>query len=85
MCLCEVCALYGTTGGTYSECVFRPVMYLKDAEMKIAVFAHFKEYHRNHKILRIYMVFGDAVSKLQTFVWIAKHISRFITSSLCSS
>ena len=24
-------------------------LYLKEAEMKIAVFAHFKEYHGNHK------------------------------------
>ena len=26
------------------------------------------------------MVLGDAVSKLETFVWILKHISRFIVS-----
>ena len=28
------------------------------------------------------MVLGDAVSKLETFVWILNHISRFITWSL---
>ena len=27
------------------SCIF----YLKEDEMKIAMFAHFKEYHRNHK------------------------------------
>ena len=38
--------------------------YLKDAELKIAMFAHFKDYHRNHKKnFRVYMVLGDAVSK----------------------
>ena len=30
----------------------------------------------------MYMVLGDAVSKLETFVWILKHISRFIAWSL---
>ena len=46
-------------------------MYLKEAEMKIAMFAHFKEYHGNHKkMLGVYMILGDAVSKLETFVWI---------------
>ena len=34
------------------------------------------------KILRVYMVLGDAVLKLETFVWILKHISRFIAWSL---
>ena len=28
------------------------------------------------------MILGDAVSKLETFVWILNQISRFITSSL---
>ena len=57
--------------------------YLKGDEMKIATFAHFKEYHGNHKkILRVYMILGDAVSKLETFVWILNHISRSITWSL---
>ena len=37
---------------------------------------HFKEYHGN------YMVLGEAVSKLETFVWILKHISRFIAWSV---
>ena len=39
--------------------------YLKEAEMKISIFAHFKEYHGNHKKLRVYMVLGDAVSKIR--------------------
>ena len=34
------------------------------------------------KIVRVYMVLGDAVSKLETFVWILNHISRSITLSL---
>ena len=34
------------------------------------------------KILRVYMILGDAVSKLETFVWILNHISRSITWSL---
>ena len=33
-------------------------------------------------ILRVYMILGDAVSKLETFVWILNHISRFIARSL---
>ena len=58
------------------------MFYLKEAEMKIAIFAHFKEYHGYYKILKsCYHVFGDAVSKLETFVWIFKHMSRFIASN----
>ena len=34
------------------------------------------------KNLRIYMVLGDAFSKLETFVWILNRISRSITWSL---
>ena len=34
------------------------------------------------KILRVYMVLMDTVSKLETIVWILKHISRFIAWSL---
>ena len=34
------------------------------------------------KILRVYMVLGDAVSKLETFVWILSHVSKSITWSL---
>ena len=34
------------------------------------------------KNLRVYMVLGDAVSKLETFVWILSHNSRSITWSL---
>ena len=56
--------------------------HLKQAEMKIAMFAHFKEYHGNKKNLRVYMIWGDAVSKLETFEWILNHISRSITWSL---
>ena len=34
--------------------------------MKIPMFAHFKVYHVNHKkSLRVYMVLGDAVSKIR--------------------
>ena len=31
------------------------------------------------KILRVHMVWGDAISKLETFVWIWNHVSRSIT------
>ena len=34
------------------------------------------------KNLRVYIVLGDTVSKLETFVWILSHISRSITWSL---
>ena len=34
------------------------------------------------KTLRVYMILGDAVSQLETFVWILSHISRSITWSL---
>ena len=34
-------------------------------------------------MVRVYMVLGDAVSKLETFVWILNHISRSITNGLC--
>ena len=37
---------------------------------------------KSWKILRVYVVLGDAVSKLETFVWILSHISRSITWSL---
>ena len=30
------------------------------------------------------MVLGDAVTKLQRFVWIFNHVSRVITLSLCN-
>ena len=55
--------------------------YLKEATMKIAMFAHFKEYDGNHKKkkLRVYMILGDGVSKLETLVWILNRISRSIT------
>ena len=35
-----------------------------------------------HKILRVYMILGDAVSKLGTFVLALNHISRSKTWSL---
>ena len=52
--------------------------YMKEAEMKITMFAHFKEYLENNKKFKSLMVLGDAVSKLETFVSISKHISKFI-------
>ena len=43
-----------------------------------SLFAHFQEYHRNHEEkLRVYL--GDAVTKLQTFVWIFNDVSRVTT------
>ena len=33
----------------------------------------------DEKFLRVYVVLGDAVSKLETFVWILSHVSRSIT------
>ena len=42
-------------------------LYLKKAEMKIAMFAHFKEYDGNHK-KRVYIILRYAVSKLETLV-----------------
>ena len=54
--------------------------YLKDAEIKTTMSAHFREYHGNNKkILRVYMVLWDTVSQLETFLWNWNHISRFIT------
>ena len=31
------------------------------------------------KILRVHMVWGDAISKLEKFVWIWNHVPRSIT------
>ena len=43
----------------------------------------FYSYHKtDKKLLRVYMVWGDALTKLETFVWILNRISRFITWSL---
>ena len=40
--------------------------YLKEAEMKIAVFAHFKEYHAYYKILKsCYHGFGGRCLKIR--------------------
>ena len=55
---------------------------LKEAAMKIAMFAHFKEYHGNHKNFKSLYGFWDAVSKLETPVWILNHVSRSITRSI---
>ena len=46
------------------------------------MFAHFKEYHGNHKKFKSLYDSGDAVSKLQTSVWVLNHITRSITWSL---
>ena len=42
----------------------------------------FYQFCDNCNILRVYMILGDAVSNLLTFVWILNHISRSITWSL---
>ena len=56
-----------------------PECYLQ-SETKIEPDLRLQEYHRNReKNLRVYMVFGDVVTKLQTFVWIFNHVSRVIT------
>ena len=39
-------------------------------EVKITLFAYLYEYYRNRKKRLVYMVLGDAASKLETFVWI---------------
>ena len=39
--------------------------HLKEDEMKIAMFAHFKEYHGNQNILRVYMVVGGRCLKIK--------------------
>ena len=44
------------------------------------MFAHFKSITKLKK-LRVYMILGDAVSTLETFVWILNHVSRSITWS----
>ena len=46
-------------------------------ELKIAMFAHFKDYHGNHKNFKTLYGFGG-----RSFVWILKHISSSITWSL---
>ena len=58
------------------------IYYLEGTNLKITVFVCFQEYHRNsEKKLRVYMVLGEieAVTKLQMFVWIFKHVLRVIT------
>ena len=49
----------------------------------------FEPYFKVHNLVNVhpkksnfYMVFGDAVSKLETFLWILNHISRSITWSM---
>ena len=39
----------------------------------------FRNITETMKKLRAYMVLGDAVTKLQTVVWIFNHVSRVIT------
>ena len=58
--------------------------HLKEVEMKITYACPFlRVSQKSEKILRVYMVLGDAVSTLQTFVWILNHEpSRSITWSL---
>ena len=55
------------------------IYYLEGTNSKITVFVCFQEYHRNsEKKLRVYMVLGEieAVTKLQMFVWIFKHVFK---------
>ena len=39
--------------------------YLKEAEMKVAMFAHFKEYHGNHKNFKSFIWFWGTLSKIR--------------------
>ena len=57
------------------------IYYLEGTDSKITVFVCFQEHHRNSEKLRVYMVWGEieAVTKLQMFVWIFKHVLRVIT------
>ena len=41
-------------------------------ELKIVMFAHFKDYQGNHKNLKSLHDFGGCCLKLETFVWILK-------------
>ena len=53
------------------------LLYLEGTNSKITMFTHFLEYQRNReKKLKVYMVLGDAVTKLQTFVWIFNYVSN---------
>ena len=57
--------------------------HLKEVEMKIPHACPFlRVSQKSEKILRVYIVLGDAVSTLQTFVWILNHVSGSITWSL---
>ena len=57
---------------TWQELIRKPLF------AHFLLFAHFQEYHRNHEEkLRVYL--GDAVTKLQTFVWIFNDVSRVTT------
>ena len=47
----------------------------------LALFKRIAEIRKN-LFKRVYIVFGDAVLTLQTFVWILNHVSRSITWSL---
>ena len=45
--------------------------------------ANFTVYQKNGKnIVKSFIVLEDAVTKLQTFVWIFNRVSRVLTSSL---
>ena len=57
--------------------------HLKEVEMKIAYACPFlRVTQKSEKKFRVDMVFGNTVSRLQTFVWILNDVSRSITSSL---
>ena len=51
----------------------------KKLSWKVRFLSLFLEYHRNEKRVRVYMDWADAVSKLETLVWIWNHVSRSIT------
>ena len=55
--------------------------YSREAEMKIAMFSRFKEYHGNHNKFESFYDSGDAVSKLDVCMDM-NHISRCTAWSL---
>ena len=58
--------------------------HLKEVEMNLITYAcpFLRVSQKSRKNLSVYMVLGDAVSTLLTFVWILKHVSRSTTWSL---
>ena len=48
-------------------------------ELRITIFINFQVHHRNKKNFESSYGFGDAISKLETFVWIWNHVSTSIT------